>query len=500
MVAFVACALEPARTVAYDSIPPEIAWVALVVDPGPDGRPALSPLMPRPGPHAGLSLPALPNDGAVVRLLGFGHDDLDDLLPDDLGALTARLEWASPATPTLPTPRFWAEGRASNGNVTLTATAPIAVQLTAPWITRPSPCAPLETTGIFVPALPLARGLFGVRVDVDVALIGMNTRELFRVTSNGAEALPWTLPLVYGAVVHDDGTLVMVAEGAIYRSTIDTTPIRVADVPWANRNDVAWVAGDPTAGAEEIFAATSAGALHRYDGNGWQEIYRVASPAGDEWGSVAWLAPGHAMAAIPPGVLVEIEGGVARERFAPDDGAPRTIALLDGLGLVLGTQTGALYLDDGAGGWTQLRAGALGDRDMPQAVGGPAVRDPAPPRGEDVPALDVRAEQRAFDVPEIAQDATSRSRMTLSAFGMNCRCALRSSLWMRFVWSMNPVGRPIVSVTCVPSHGAITRHPPRCAWSSSCTTSSSPTRACSMNAAARFTKSCIWASLTPSTR
>lgn len=123
--------------------------------------------------------------------------------------------------------------------------------------------------------------------------------------------------------------------------------------------EAAWIDGPRDATAPfELFALDTHGFFERYDGENWTQLTgALPAPFESPHGGVAWISPGEAIAAGSriSDVLRYRDGVLHIESFTNgSDDRATAIAVVPGIGTVIGTTRGALYADAGDGNWIQL--------------------------------------------------------------------------------------------------------------------------------------------------
>lgn len=122
-----------------------------------------------------------------------------------------------------------------------------------------------------------------------------------------------------------------------------------------------WIDGPHDASSPfELFALDDLGYFERYDGENWTLLTgALPMPFESPHGGVAWIGPGEAIAAGSriSDVLRYRDGTLHTETFTNgSDDRATAIAVIPGLGTVIGTTRGALYADSGDGNWVQLES------------------------------------------------------------------------------------------------------------------------------------------------
>lgn len=210
--------------------------------------------------------------------------------------------------------------------------------------------AQLERVEVSLPNDGHRTPAFALSMGDDTALLASSDGFYYLVLPTGqVKSLPRTLPMAPRAAHRmADGELwILDAQGVLHRGDLERG-FEVVDRFGPVLGDaVAVMTGPQQAGAPmELFLATSQQAFVRYDGAEWT-TWATAGPLELLPPTVLWLGPGHAMSAgYNREVLEYVDSGLRRTRL-PDGDFPVGLAELPGLGLLVGSAGGPVYLKQG---------------------------------------------------------------------------------------------------------------------------------------------------------
>jgi hypothetical protein len=226
---------------------------------------------------------------------------------------------------------------------------------------RPPPCPVLtSTSGLWTVAEGAHTGVtFVAPISEQAAAVGIEVNgafEWFLTDSTGPHALSGWAPAAFARGVGDD--VWFTAGGAPFHAVVSSTAGAVRATPVQGLPPGAFVGAVAASSgpATEVFWADILGRIFRYDGSAFTLIGSTPAPATLMISS----APGEAFAIEPsdPKTIFHITTRVQAEQLE----VARVISLasIAGVGVLAGSNDGALYLRDQGGQWSTLGSDRLG--------------------------------------------------------------------------------------------------------------------------------------------
>ncbi|MBI2378920.1 MAG: hypothetical protein HYV07_33305 [Deltaproteobacteria bacterium] len=317
-------------------VPPELDWMGAIPRDRTGAPLGPSTLQPTSDP-ARIELTEVEG---LASVFVFGYDELD-LEQDDARVIRAsRVRLATEQDPLLLAPRFAASGDLS-GRLELIEPP----RLTADWLTS----CPTEACDLF--PLDGGRAVAGTTTVTFNRVMPLSEREVLaispkgevhRATSKGSELL--------SRVAHDGApaTGVLGSDGMMYFAHLGAILRGPPEGPFEaimtlfGEPEVE-LASSPLNHPFEVYFATNDGQIGRIVDEHAELLYQVKLEQKNLF-SMAWLEQGRVgVTFYEASTLVLIEGGQIRELTAAN---PRSMALVPGVGILVGSQNGNVLLVD----------------------------------------------------------------------------------------------------------------------------------------------------------
>lgn len=222
-----------------------------------------------------------------------------------------------------------------------------------------SPCDLFEAEPMSLPSP--GGGVFALRIPGDAALVGTAGGGVFRVEHSGEiTELQLSAPvLLTGGFQPDDDdprdtVLLGSDEGQLFAGRVSTGELLLTPITTSTRTlRLQHVAGDPA--GRRFFSVSSRGLFERFDEAGWATLWDFGT--GRSGGGLTLLRSGDALAgwANTSFILRHRDGVVVEEEFTPASRplGVRSLQTITGLGTLLGTVGGRIFLNDGTG-WAEV--------------------------------------------------------------------------------------------------------------------------------------------------
>lgn len=230
-----------------------------------------------------------------------------------------------------------------------------------------TPCDRFERYDVLVPGTSAGIGV-GLALDETTVLVSAadvtfddEPAEFFRVSETSIERVTNTSTMTPfgGGFRTDDGQVWLY--GPLGRFAKYTNGSFELQTPPAYQSGFfqSWLDGARDGAPFEMFALTDGGAFERFDGTSW-EIVRDGFELLEHEGGVAWLGPSHAISigSVRKGVI-RYRDGVVTEEFLDSVGLTErlsAIANVPGIGAMVGSIAGEIFVDDGTG-WKKFEEG-----------------------------------------------------------------------------------------------------------------------------------------------
>jgi len=214
--------------------------------------------------------------------------------------------------------------------------------------------AQLEPVDTSLPSDGHAGAAFMIGLGDGSALTASSNGYYYRVWASGqVEPLQRSWPQQPRAMHRQaDGSLWLLdAEGDLYEGTVDGTFERVATGgPPLPEFGVAHMVGPEDAqGPMELFVATSSGTISHYDGASWRELLAPSEAPRDQprLPRLLWRGPGHMLVSGHTSDVLEFKSGSLMRQRLSDGAAPVGINEVPGVGVLVGSRSGKIYVQQG---------------------------------------------------------------------------------------------------------------------------------------------------------
>lgn len=192
----------------------------------------------------------------------------------------------------------------------------------------------------------------GVGLGDGSVLAGAGDGDYFRARVGGA--LERLETLAGGCVaIHRTGEelWVLASFGQLSRGDLERGLTLFSGVSFPEQTSQAWLDGSNEDPPLELIRLDPRGSLARLEGTEWTEL-ALLPPTGDvhRWGGLAWIGPGEHAAAAGDRLTYHRSGQPVRQVRSPEPGVElTTVAWVPKLGVVAGTDHGALYVLEDSG-------------------------------------------------------------------------------------------------------------------------------------------------------